>query len=79
MRMEHLLSILKGEAKISIISIGTNGLFYASARKSLKRDFGDPLVATHLKLMLVFDKPQKKSGDRIALREIQQSLKCSLT
>ena len=50
MRMERLLSVLKVEEKNSIISIGMNGLFYASARKSLKRDFGDPLVVTHLKL-----------------------------
>ena len=41
MRMERLLSVLKGEAKNSIISIGTSGLFYASALKSFKRDFGD--------------------------------------
>ena len=31
MRMECLLSILKGETKSSIISIGATGLFYASA------------------------------------------------
>ena len=71
MRMERLLSVLKGEVKNSIISIGTNGLFYVSALKSLKRDFGGPLVVTHLKLKSVFDKPQIKSGDRIALREFQ--------
>ena len=71
MRMERLLSVLKGEAKNSIISIGTNGLFYVSTLKSLKRDFGGPLVVTHLKLKSVFDKPQIKSGDRIALREFQ--------
>ena len=79
MRMERLLSVFKREAKNSIISIGTNELFYTSARKSLKRDFGDPLVVTHLKLKSVFDKPQRKSGDRIALRKFQQSLKCFLT
>ena len=69
MRMERLLSVLKGEAKNSIISIGTNELLYASTLKSLKTDFGDPLVVAHLKLKSVFDKPQIKSGDRIALRE----------
>ena len=41
MIMERLLSVLKGEAKNSIISIGTSGLLYASALKSFKRDFGD--------------------------------------
>ena len=77
MRMERFLSVLKGEAKNSIISIGTNGLFYASALKSLKRDFGDHLVVAHLKLKSVFHRPQIKSGDRIALTEFQQSLNAS--
>ena len=67
--MERLLSVLKGEAKNSIISIGTNESLYASTLKSLKIDFGDPLVVAHLKLKSVFDKPQIKSGDRIALRK----------
>ena len=67
------------EAKNYIISIGTNRLFYTSALKSFKRDFGDPLVVTHLKLKSVFDKPQIKSLCRTALREFQQSLKCVIT
>ena len=46
-------------------------LFYASALKSSKKDFGDPLVVTHLRLKSVFDKPQIKSGDRIALKDFQ--------
>ena len=79
MRMERLLSVLKGGAKNYIVRIGTNGLFDASALKSLKRDFGDPLVVTHLKLKSVFDKPQIKSLCRTALREFQQSLKCVIT
>ena len=37
------------------------------------------MVVTHLKLKSGFDKPQIKSGDRIALREFQQSLKCVIT
>ena len=59
--MERLLSVLKVEAKSYIISIGEKRLFYASVLKSLKRDFGDPLVVTRLKLKPVFDKPQIKS------------------
>ena len=54
-------------------------MFYTSALKSFKRDFGDPLVVTHLKLKSVFDKPQIKSLCRTALREFQQSLKCVIT
>ena len=61
MRMERLLSVLKVEAENSIINIGKKRLFYASVLKSLKRDFGDPLVVTYLKLKPVFDKPQIKS------------------
>ena len=53
MRMERLLSVLKGEAKNYITSKGTNGLFYASGLKSLKRDFEEPLVVTHLKLQFL--------------------------
>ena len=37
------------------------------------------MVVTHLKLKSVFDKPQIRSGERIALREFQQSLKCVIT
>ena len=79
MRMERLLSVLKGEAKNSIISIGTNELFYASALKSLKRGLRDAMVLIHLKLKSAFDKPQIKSANRITLREFQQSLKCVIT
>ena len=57
MRMKRSLSILKGEVKNSVISIGTNRLLYISTLKSLKIDFGDPLVVTHLKLKSIFDKP----------------------
>ena len=42
----------------------------------VKKRYWDPLVVTHLKCKSVFDKPQIKSWDRIALREFQQSLKC---
>ena len=47
MRMDRLLSALKGEAKNSIISIGTKGLCYVSALKSLKRHFGDTAVVAN--------------------------------
>ena len=41
MRMERLLSVLKGEAKKSVESIGKSGIFYATALKTLKGDFGN--------------------------------------
>ena len=50
MRMRRLLSVLDGDAKISIEAIGSNGIFYATALKTLKRDFGNPLLIAHLAL-----------------------------
>ena len=56
--MERLLSVLKGEAKRSVESIGRNGIFYATTLKCLKREFGNPKEVTHLKLKSLFDQPQ---------------------
>ena len=36
-RMKRLLSVLKGEAKRSVESIGRNGVYYADTLKCLKR------------------------------------------
>ena len=55
--MDRLLSILKGEAKKSIEAIGTSGLFYATALKTLKKNFGNPLVISHMKLKLLLNRP----------------------
>ena len=49
-RMERLISTLEGEAASAVKAIGTSGLFYASALKTLKRDFGNPAVVSHMKL-----------------------------
>ena len=54
MRMERLLSALEGEAKKSVESIGFEGIFYATALKSLKRDFGNPVLVSHLKIKSIF-------------------------
>ena len=43
-RMVRLISLLDGDAKKAVQSIGSNGLFYASALKSLKSNFGNPLL-----------------------------------
>ena len=58
MRMERLLYALEGEAKKFVESIGCEGIFYATALKSLKRDFGNPLLVSHLKIKSIFDQPQ---------------------
>ena len=67
-QMERLLSMLRGEAKRSVESIGRNGIFYATTLKCLKREFGNPNVVTHLKLKSLFDQPQIKTADRASLK-----------
>ena len=79
MEMEILISVLRGEVKKEIGSIGANSMFYATALKTLKREYGNPLLVSHLKLKKLFDQPQIKNQDRTALREYQHQLKCSNT
>ena len=68
MCMERLLSVLKGEAKKLVESIGKSGIFYATALKTLKRDFGNAFTVAYMKTKLLFDKPQLKHNDRISLK-----------
>ena len=77
-RMERLLSVLDGEAKRSIQTIGCNGIFYASALKTLKRDYGNPVVVSQLKLNAILDLPQLQSNDRTALRRYYQQLSSTI-
>ena len=65
--MLRLFSMLDGEAQRVIAAVGSNGIFYATALKTLKKDFGDPLLLAHLKLKAVFDRPHIKTNDRIGL------------
>ena len=78
-RMDRLLSVLDGDAKRSIQSIGSSGIFYATALKTLKRDFGNPLMIAHLRLKSLFELPVIKQYDRIALRNYHQQLKITIT
>ena len=78
-RMTYLLSVLDGEAKKAIEAVGTCGLFYASALKTLKREFGNTLLVSHLRLKSMFNKPQIKANDRSALREFHQQIKLNIT
>ena len=72
MWMERLHSILDGDAKKAVSSIGTNRIFYAAALKTLKREFGYPIVVANLKLKALFDQPQIHSHGRVALRNYHQ-------
>ena len=74
-RMERLLSVLGGEAKQTAISIGRNNLFYATAMKTLKGNFGNAMVVSFLKLKSVLDFPQITNENRAGLRAFHQRLK----
>ena len=78
-RMERLLSVLDGEAKQTVISIGRNGLFCATAIKTLKINFGNPMVVSFLKLKSVLDVPQITNKNRACLRAFHQQLKSVIT
>ena len=79
MRMDRLISVLDGDAKRSVESVGTDSLFYPTALKTLKRDFGNPMVVSHLKLKSVLDLPQIKTFDRTTIRRYHQQLKSTIT
>ena len=78
-RMVKLISLLDGDAKKAVQSIGSNGLFYASALKALKSSFGNPLLDAKFRMKILFDKPHINGRDRIALRQYHQQLKTSNT
>ena len=67
--MEKPLSVLKGEAEKSIESIesiesiGKNEIFYVTALKAFKRDFGNDFTVAYMKTKSLFDKPQIKHND----------------
>ena len=72
-----ILSTLDGEAKRTVDAIGCNKIFYATALKTLKRDFGNPLTVAHNKLSSAFDKPQIKANDKISLHRFHQQFRCN--
>ena len=78
-RMMRLISLLDGDTKKAVQSIGSNRLFYASALKSLKINFGNPLFITIFRMKTLFDKAHINGRDRIALKEYQQRLKMNNT
>ena len=78
-RMERFLSVLDGEAKHTVISIGRNGLFYATAMRTLKSNLGNPMVLSFLKIKSVLDLPQITNENRAGLRAFHQQLKFVIT
>ena len=77
--MDRLLSVLDGETKRSIQSVGSSGIFYATGLKTLKSDFGNPIIVAHLRMKSLFEFPLIKANDHIALRNYHQKLKITIT
>ena len=66
-RIERPLSILDGEAKLTVILICRKSPFYATALKRLKSNF-----RSILKLKSVLDLPQIKNENRAGFRAFHQ-------
>ena len=79
LKMDCLLSVLDGDAKRSIQSIGSSGIFYATTLKGLKHNYGNPIIVSHPRVKSLFEFPSIKSNDRIALRNFHQKLKITIS
>ena len=79
LKMNRLLILLDKEAKRSLKSIGSSGSFYTTAPKVLKRNYGNPIIVSHLHVQSLFKFAPIKSNDRIALRNFHQNLKVTIT
>ena len=77
-RTERFISVLDGDAKRAVAAVGHSGLFYASALKMLKQDFGNPLVVSYKKVKSVLDQPQIQPNDKTSLRRYHQSLRSTV-
>ena len=78
-RMERLISVPDDKAKRVVTSVGQSGIFYASALKTLKRNFGNPVVVSYMKLRTVLDLSQLPPNDYNDLRDYHQTLKATVT
>ena len=56
-------------------TIGASSIFYATALKTLKRDFGSPLLISQFRLKNLLDKPQIRANGTINLRQFHEELK----
>ena len=77
--MDRLMNSLDGEAKKLVKTVGSNGYFYATALKVLKRDFGNPLFVSHLNLEKLFDQKQINIKDKLGLRSFHQQLRICIS
>ena len=79
LKMGHLLRVVDGDANCSIQSIGSSRIFYATALKALKHDYGNPIIVSHLLVKSFFEFPPIKSNNRIAWPNFHQKLKIIIT
>ena len=77
--MERLLGVLDGDTKRVVLAIVRNGLFYATALKALKREFGNLYAVSFLKLKAVLDQSQVQTDDQKGLKQSHQQLKTVIT
>ena len=78
-RMERLFRVIDSDPSKSVEVIGTSGIFYETALKCLKSDYGNPLVIAHLRFKVLFDRRKLKVFDRSGLRQFYQQLKTNNT
>ena len=78
MRMERLINVLDGDAKCAVAAVGYSGLFYASALKPWKQDFGNLLLVSYKKIEAVLDQPQIHPNDKTSLQRYHQSLRSTV-
>ena len=77
--MERLISVLDSKAKRVVTSVGQSGIFYVSALKTLKLNFGNLVVVSYMKLKRVLDLAQLPPNDYNGLRAYHQMLKATVT
>lgn len=68
------LNVLDGGAKISVQAIGCRVIFYATALKTLKRDFEDKFLISYLRIKNLFCQSQTKDNDRKSLRQFHHQI-----
>ena len=78
-RIGRLLSVLDDDAKKALSAFVQDRLFYASALKLMKGEFGNPLMVWHLKLKDVLELPLILHGDQNNLKNYHQKPKTAAT
>ena len=78
-RIDRLLTVVDGETKRAASAIGQDSLFYSSALKLLKREFGNPLMVLYLKLKYVLELPPIQYDHQNSLRNYHRKLKAIVT